>query len=863
MAIPPGALAASNNVSTPVNPVTYHPPTATSKAAEKIEKVEQRIRDDQYDLDAWTILINEIQNNGDIDAIRDVYERVLKVFPTSARHWLGYLELELKHANFTEVENIFTRCLKTVLSVDLWKFYLNYIRRINNTEDGKLESDTRTVIEKAYDYVLVNVGIDKDSGAIWSDYIFFLKNAETSNTWEEQRKMDSMRRVYQRAVAIPLNNVEHLWKEYDQWENGLNRLTAKNFLREKSSAYMTARTALHEMKAFADTINKSVVAKPTEWTESEVQQLDAWKQYIAWETGNPLQLEDNSQISERVVYAYQQALIYQRFYPEIWYEFSNYYIETEKPDRAMAVLTSGMEVLPSSLLLHFAYVQLCETQKKVPEARKALDTLLEHIEQKIEVIEKAASEEIEELDRAAAEERSGMDLGDDIDGELRERLRTKEKQVEKEKNKIKEDKNSKVGVLARSCSQVWIIYMQFMRRSEGIKSARSIFSKARKFAHVTYHVFVASALMEYYNSKEPIVAGKIFELGLKSFGDDADFVEQYLDFLIQLNDDNNTRALFERALAVMPNEKAGSIWRKFATYESKYGDMTGIERVEKRWRDAFPGESKLSIFVERNSYLNIEAIKDLELGGRARQTKTAPPIQVPTTTTQDQNPVVSDKRGGGKDRKGNRSLLDAYHPERYPRPDFNLWQAHTPTADAVAAPPVSAAALANQPPSGPAASAPAPLSNQPPAAGPMSQMELDPPANQSRWNQQGAQGAQGALPEAVAYFLSQLPPPEAFEGPIISASSFMDIMLNTVIPPPPRVTIDDRPIRQSPPPPTGPSGQFRGGGGMGRGGGRGRRPRDEFDDNNPPHMRGMGPNRPPEYDLFRTRQAKRRRDDQY
>ncbi|KAI9286649.1 hypothetical protein BC943DRAFT_321121 [Umbelopsis sp. AD052] len=78
--IPPGALAASNNTSTPVNPVSYHPP---SKAAEKIEKVEQRIRDDQYDLDAWTILINEIQNNGDIDAIRDVYERVLKVFPTS------------------------------------------------------------------------------------------------------------------------------------------------------------------------------------------------------------------------------------------------------------------------------------------------------------------------------------------------------------------------------------------------------------------------------------------------------------------------------------------------------------------------------------------------------------------------------------------------------------------------------------------------------------------------------------------------------------------------------------------------------------------------------------------------------------
>jgi hypothetical protein len=110
---------------------------------------------------------------------------------------------------------------------------------------------------------------------------------------------------------------------------------------------MTARTALHEMKAFSDTINKNVLAKPTEWTESEIQQLDAWKQYIAWETGNPLQLEDSGHVMERVVYAYQQALIYQRFYPEIWYEFSNYYIEVDKPDRALATLAMGIEVLPS------------------------------------------------------------------------------------------------------------------------------------------------------------------------------------------------------------------------------------------------------------------------------------------------------------------------------------------------------------------------------------------------------------------------------------------------------------------------------------------------------------------------------------
>lgn len=85
--IPPGALTA-----TPLNAAAMAPSgVATSKAAEKIEKVEQRIRDDQYDLDAWTILINESQNSGDIAAIRDVYERVLKVFPTS----VGFFNLNM------------------------------------------------------------------------------------------------------------------------------------------------------------------------------------------------------------------------------------------------------------------------------------------------------------------------------------------------------------------------------------------------------------------------------------------------------------------------------------------------------------------------------------------------------------------------------------------------------------------------------------------------------------------------------------------------------------------------------------------------------------------------------------------------
>ncbi|KAI8967564.1 hypothetical protein BDF20DRAFT_803339, partial [Mycotypha africana] len=56
---------------------------ATVKSISKREKLEALIRENKYDIEAWTSLINDVQQTGDLDIIRDVYERVLKVFPIS------------------------------------------------------------------------------------------------------------------------------------------------------------------------------------------------------------------------------------------------------------------------------------------------------------------------------------------------------------------------------------------------------------------------------------------------------------------------------------------------------------------------------------------------------------------------------------------------------------------------------------------------------------------------------------------------------------------------------------------------------------------------------------------------------------
>jgi hypothetical protein len=48
---------------------------------------------------------------------------------------------------------------------------------------------------------------------------------QCNTTWDEQQKMDALRKIYNRAVQIPLDNVEKLWHELEAFETGLNRIT--------------------------------------------------------------------------------------------------------------------------------------------------------------------------------------------------------------------------------------------------------------------------------------------------------------------------------------------------------------------------------------------------------------------------------------------------------------------------------------------------------------------------------------------------------------------------------------------------------------------------------------------------------------
>ena len=143
------------------------------------------------------------------DEARPIYEQLITFFPTSGKFWKLWIDHEVKYRyhltepccdyvlqklllrhdclstqntvslryftlfysrNYEQVEKIFPRCLTKVLSLELWKTYLNYVK-----ETKISKPDYKEKMARAYDFALALMGMDINSFPIWNDYAKFLK----------------------------------------------------------------------------------------------------------------------------------------------------------------------------------------------------------------------------------------------------------------------------------------------------------------------------------------------------------------------------------------------------------------------------------------------------------------------------------------------------------------------------------------------------------------------------------------------------------------------------------------------------------------------------------------------------------------
>ncbi|KYN44814.1 Protein suppressor of forked [Trachymyrmex septentrionalis] len=489
--------------------------------------------------------------------VRPVFEKLVTVFPSAGRYWKIYIEQEMKMRNFEKVEKLFQRCLMKILNIELWKLYLSYVKETKASLTTYKEK-----MAQAYDFALDKIGMDIHSYSIWNDYVMFLKSVEAVGSYAENQKISAVRKVYQRGVINPMINMEQLWKDYMSFEQNINPIIAEKMAIERSRDYMNARRVAKELEAVTRGLNRSAPSIPPTGHPEEVKQVELWKKYIAWERSNPLRTEDTSLVARRVMFAIEQCLLCLGHHPAVWHQAAHFLELSSK------ILTEKGDVNAAKNLSDEAATMF----------ERATNTLLSK-----NMLLYFAHADFEE-------------------GRV---------------------KYEKVHQIYQKFLDIpaYVQYMKFARRAEGIKSARTVFKRAREDIRCKHHVYVAAALMEYYCTKDKTIAFRIFELGLKKFGDNPDYILCYIDYLSHLNEDNNTRVLFERVLSSgssLEPEKSVDIWNRFLEFESNIGDLASIVKVEKR-RSAvlekikeFEGKETAQL-VDRYKFLDLYPCTAMEL----------------------------------------------------------------------------------------------------------------------------------------------------------------------------------------------------------------------------------------------------------
>ncbi|PYI34157.1 mRNA 3'-end-processing protein rna14 [Aspergillus indologenus CBS 114.80] len=624
--LPPDSAQESNAAT----PQPESPSTSKGRLPhDRIGILEDRIKEDpRGDMPAWLELINEHRSRNRIDNARDVYERFLKVFPFSAEQWVAYANMEAELNELFRLEQIFSRTLLTIPDVRLWTVYLDYVRRRN-----PLTTDTtgqaRRIITAAYDLAFQHVGVDKDAGAIYAEYIQFIRSSPGNaggSGWQDQQKMDLLRKAYHKAICVPNQETSTLWNQYDQFEKSLNKMTGFKFVQEQSPAFVTARTAYHELQHITQGLLRTSLPRmpPVPGSDGDVeyaQQVEIWKKWIKWEKDDPLVLkeDDPATFKARVIYVYKQALMALRFLPEMWFEAAEFCFHHDLENEGNDFLKHGIDANPESCLLAFKRADRLEITTESEQdpivrgakVREPYDRLLDSL---YELIAKARTREDQDVARLEEtfakmqpEKPSSKNDDDDDLQEAKARESVKKSQIEAVRNAHA----IQIGILSKTVSFAWIALMRAMRRIQGkgklneMPGSRSIFQDARKRGRITSDVYIASALIEYHCYKDP-AATKIFERGAKLFPEDENFALEYLKHLIDINDVINARAVFEmtvRKLAANPENvhKTKPIFAFLHEYESRYGDLVQVINLETRMRELFPEDPTLEQFAHRFS----------------------------------------------------------------------------------------------------------------------------------------------------------------------------------------------------------------------------------------------------------------------
>jgi len=361
-----------------------------TQSEEYLESV-KAVAADQNDVTSWLVILDQVERGkGGTATVSETFSKFLKIFPRHAKTYGRLAHYYTQNAQTRVAEELLSPCLSKLRNVELWLQYIKIVKRLipKDIKDENFASARKTY-ESAYEMAIDNVGYSVESGILWKEYLGFL-NEQSDATMDPAKKRESIRKAYQRALTVPNEALDELWRGYDQFErmHGAQDMSVKEALPEIEKKYMSAKALYRERKLKMEHIAFDRLAVPYSRSRLEFDQLQMWNRWLRYERTNPDNLSPDA-FKSAMQLAYEQCLCCMRFHPEVWISLAKFKVAGvagsgssrqrggEGVSEARKVLIEAIETLPNVALLRVAYSEIEEHYGSVDNARKILDSAFE------------------------------------------------------------------------------------------------------------------------------------------------------------------------------------------------------------------------------------------------------------------------------------------------------------------------------------------------------------------------------------------------------------------------------------------------------------------------------------------------------
>lgn len=294
------------------------------------------------------------------------------------RWWRLFAEHELREKQYERVQDIMKQSLMQIRcpNVDLWRFYLNFTKVVKldvavDSRDPAAVTAARRLMTDAFELALERVGGSIHAAPIWQMYLAFAQEDA------DPQAFLGVRKLFHRAVMVPLLNMEGIWRDYEKFERGIpnNEVLAQNFFKVFRQKFDAARAVLRDRKKLYERININALAVPAASLKLDAANMADWQKILAYEVDNPERL-DALRHKARMRYTLEVFVSLKRHYPEAWYQYAAYENQSNDHEAAASVLERALEAMPDSSYIQFALADHHELQGNIPAAKAIYEKMI-------------------------------------------------------------------------------------------------------------------------------------------------------------------------------------------------------------------------------------------------------------------------------------------------------------------------------------------------------------------------------------------------------------------------------------------------------------------------------------------------------